>query len=126
MKKRIMGLLLAISMIVSPITAQAKTVNHLTKSGGVYWNEAGFRETYYNLNMKTCVKYMRQLGYSEEEYPYTVTEDGIKKLGDYVMVAAHLKYYPKGTIVTTSWGDGIVVDTGTGLKSYSLDLCVTW
>ena len=100
---------------------------HLTKSGGVFYGPSG-KETYYNLNMSRCISIMRDLGYSEEEYPYWIREDGAKMLGDYVMVAADLSIRPKGTILETSLGTAIVVDTGSFAKydSMMLDVCVSW
>ena len=86
------------------------------------------RETYYNLNMGNCVAYMRELGYSEEEYPYWIRDDGAKMLGNYVMCAANWKIRPRGTIIPTSLGDAIVVDTGEFVADfpYGVDLAVDW
>lgn len=69
-------------------------------------------ETYYNLDMSRVVDTMRRKGFSEEEYPYYIREDGVKMLGDYVMVAADLSIHPRGVIVETSLGQGLVCDTG--------------
>lgn len=100
---------------------------HLTKSGGVFRGPSG-KETYYNLPMGNVIKYMRDLGYSVEEYPFWVREDGAKMLGDYVMVAANLNIRPKGTVVDTSLGKGLVVDTGGFAKNnvYQLDIATNW
>lgn len=101
--------------------------SHLTKSAGVFYGPSG-KETYYNLNMSRVVAYMRDLGYSESEYPYWVRDDGVKMLGPYVMVAANLSLRPKGTILETSLGTAIVVDTGSFAK-YSLtdlDVACAW
>lgn len=100
----------------------------LTREGGVnYYN--GIKETYYNLDMSYVVELMRYEGYSEEDYPYSVSdENGCKMLGDYIMVAANLDRYPKGTIVETSLGMGIVCDTGEFAVSNpnQFDIAVTW
>jgi hypothetical protein len=99
----------------------------LTKSAGVYNGPSG-KETYYNLNMSGVVKIMRGLGYSEEDYPYWVRDDGCKMLGEYIMVAACFSIRPRGTIVETSLGQGIVCDTG-GFASYNqtqLDIATNW
>ena len=69
-------------------------------------------ETYYNLDMSRVVDTMRRKGFSEEEYPYYIREDGVKMLGDYVMVAADLDIHPRGVVVETSLGQGLVCDTG--------------
>jgi 3D (Asp-Asp-Asp) domain-containing protein len=71
---------------------------------------------------------MRSLGYSAEEYPYWVRSDGCKMLGNYIMVAANLSIRPKGTIVQTSLGAGIVCDTGgfASSNAYQLDIATNW
>ena len=99
----------------------------ITKEIGGCMGPSG-RETYYNLRMDNCVAYMRDLGYSEEEYPYWIRDDGAKMLGNYVMCAANWKIRPKGTIIPTSLGDAIVVDTGEFVKDYpnGVDLAVDW
>ena len=101
--------------------------NHITKERGGCYGPSG-RETYYNLRMDLCVWYMRELGYSEEEYPYWIRDDGAKMLGNYVMCAANWSIRPKGTIIPTSLGDAIVVDTGDFVKDYpyGVDLAVDW
>lgn len=100
---------------------------HLTKSAGVFQGPSG-KETYYNLPMGQVINNMRNLGYSVEEYPFTVREDGAKCLGPYVMAAANLNMRPRGTIVETSLGMAIVCDTG-GFAVYNstqLDLATDW
>lgn len=101
--------------------------NRITKERGGYMGESG-RETYYNLRMDNCVYYMRELGYDEIAYPYWIRDDGAKMLGLYVMCAANWKIRPKGTIIPTSLGDAIVVDTGEFVKDYpnGVDLAVDW
>lgn len=83
------------------------------------------RETYYNLNMSGCIANMRALGNND---PYYVRADGVKMLGNYVMVAADFATRPLGSIVETSLGTGIVVDTGTFALSNpnQIDVAVTW
>ena len=100
---------------------------HLTKSGGVFAGPSG-KETYYNLPMGRCISIMRDMGYDVESYPFWIREDGAKMLGEYVMCAAELNSRPKGTIVETSLGMGIVVDTGSFAYSNptQIDLCVNW
>ena len=99
----------------------------LTAEMGVNYGPSG-KETYYNLPMGGCIQIMRDLGYSAEEYPYWIREDGAKMLGDYVMCAAELGSRPKGTILETSLGKAIVVDTG--YFAYSnptqVDICTIW
>ena len=99
----------------------------LTKSRGVVQGPSG-KETYYNLNMSGVVSAMRRKGYSEQEYPYWVREDGVKMLGEYVMVAASYDIRPVGTILESSLGMAIVCDTGGFAKTNptQLDIAVSW
>ena len=100
---------------------------HLTKTAGVFKGPSG-RETYYNLKMDLVVKYMRNKGFKADEYPYWVRDDGVKMLGNYVIVAADLKTRPKGPILECSLGTAIVCDTGGFVKKYpnGLDIAVDW
>lgn len=93
----------------------------LTRAGGVNQGPTG-KETYYNLNMSGVVSIMRNMGNTD---PYWVRDDGVKMLGDYVMVAADLQEHPRGSIVESSLGTSIVVDTGY-LEKDQLDIAVTW
>ena len=99
----------------------------LTKEIGGNMGPAG-RETYYNLPMQNCINKMRELGFSEEEYPYWVRDDGAKMLGKYVMIAANWKIRPLGTVIETSLGWSIVVDTGEFVADYpyGVDIAVDW
>ena len=101
--------------------------DRITKERGGYMGPSG-RETYYNLKMDLCVAYMRDLGYDEIEFPYWIRDDGAKMLGNYVMCAANWSIRPKGTILETSLGDAIVVDTGDFVLDYpyGVDLAVDW
>lgn len=99
----------------------------LSKSKGTIQGPSG-KETYYNLNMSGVVSIMRRMGFSESEYPYNVRADGVKCLGPYVMVAAHLGKRPRGSKVQTSLGTGIVCDTG-GFASNNptqIDVATAW
>ena len=93
----------------------------LTRLSGVNQGPTG-KETYYNLNMSGVVSIMRDMGNSD---PYWVRDDGVKMLGDYVMVAADLQEHPRGSIVESSLGTSIVVDTGC-LEKDQLDIAVAW
>lgn len=99
----------------------------LNSFNGVANGPSGY-ETYYNLPMGGVVAIMRDLGYDETSYPYWVREDGVKMLGDYVMVAANLDERPYGTILPSSLGMAIVCDTGTFAMSNptQLDIAVDW
>ena len=100
--------------------------NQLTARGGVYYNDYDYKETYYNLPMERVVSIMREKGYSEKDYPYWIREDGVKMFGGFVMVAADLNQHPKGDIVNTSLGLGIVVDTGSAIKGNKIDIATSW
>lgn len=96
----------------------------LSKGRGVNYGPSG-KETYYNLNMSGVVRIMRNMGNTDE---YWVRDDGCKMLGDYIMVAANLGLHPRGSIVETSLGEGIVCDTGGFAKRNpnQIDIAVTW
>jgi membrane-associated HD superfamily phosphohydrolase len=90
-----------------PTTYYAST-DGLTARGGVnYYGEQ--KETYYNLNMSRVVDNAKNAGVEGE---YWVREDGVKMMGDKVIVAANQDAHPYGSIVETSMGTGIVLDTG--------------
>ena len=96
----------------------------LTASQGVNYGPSG-RETYYNLNMDGVVSIMQDMGYDGQ---YWVREDGVKMYGDYVMVAADLNSHPRGSLVESSLGTAIVVDTGSFAASdpNQLDIATAW
>ena len=83
------------------------------------------KETYYNLPMGGVIQIMRGIGNWDD---YWIREDGVKMLGSYVMVAADLNLHPRGSLVETSLGTGIVCDTGTFIYSnpYQIDIATAW
>lgn len=99
----------------------------LTRLRGSIQGPSG-KETYYNLNMTGVVSIMRRMGFSESEYPYNVRADGVKCLGPYVMVAAHLGKRPRGSKVQTSLGTGLVCDTGgfAANNPTQIDVATAW
>lgn len=99
----------------------------LSRSRGSIQGPSG-KETYYNLNMSGVVSIMRRMGFSESEYPYNVRADGVKCLGSYVMVAAHLGKRPRGSKVQTSLGTGMVCDTGgfAANNPTQIDIATAW
>lgn len=115
-------------------TGQKKGHNGSAKPGvlnphvGTVIGPTGNKETYYNLEMKGVVAIMRSKGFSEEEYPYWVREDGAKMLGDYIMCAADLNLRPRGSLVESSLGTCIVADTGDFIYSNptQIDIAVLW
>lgn len=96
----------------------------LTASNGVnyYGNQ---KETYYNLNMDGVISIAKSQGIEGE---YWVREDGCKMYGDYIIVAANLDIHPRGSLVETSLGTGIVLDTGGFAASYpnQVDIATDW
>lgn len=98
-----------------------------TKANGGVYGPSG-QETYYNLPMNNCVANMRKRGYDAKKYPVWTRKDGAKMFGHYVMVAANWKIRPLGTVIETSIGWGIVVDTGEFVKTSprGVDLAVNW
>ena len=110
------------------LAAQTKssswTGSVLNRVSGINNGPSG-KETYYNLNMSRIVSAMKKLGMSSE---YWVRNDGVKMYGDYIMCAADLSVYPRGTIVETSLGTGIVCDTGAFVKNsnIALDIATAW
>ena len=104
------------------------TGKKLNKHDGTVQGPSG-KETYYNLNMAKCIYYMQQLGYYGK---YWIRSDGAKMYttneGSFVMCAACLKLHPKGSLVETTLGTAIVVDTGE-FASYNqnqIDICTNW
>lgn len=97
---------------------------HLTPSGGVYYY-GNQKETYYNLDMSYVVYLAHQNGISGE---YWVRDDGCKMLGDYIILACNRDVHPYGSIVETSLGLGISLDTGEFAYDnyYQIDIATNW
>ena len=97
----------------------------LTREAGRIVGPSGGEETYYNMNMNGVISIMRGMGNNDR---YWVRDDGVKMLGDYVMVAACLSVHPRGSKVETSLGTGIVCDTGGFAADHpqNLDIAVDW
>ena len=99
----------------------------LTAQAGTIQGPSG-KETYYNLPMQGVVRIMRNMGFSESEYSYCVRDDGVKMFGSYVMCACNLSVHPRGSLVETSLGTGICVDTG-GFAKHNptqIDIATSW
>ena len=96
----------------------------LTAAAGRIEGPSG-QETYYNMDMSGVVSIMRSMGNTDE---YWVRSDGVKMLGSYVMVAANLGVRPRGSLIATSLGMGIVVDTGgfAAANPTQLDIATNW
>lgn len=96
----------------------------LTAQAGTIQGPSG-KETYYNLPMQGVINIMRRNGYDAERFPYWVREDGVRMLGDYVMLAGRVGQFERGTIVRCSLGEGIICDYGY-LEWNGVDVAVTW
>ena len=96
----------------------------LSASAGRVQGPSG-TETYYNLDMSGVVGIMQDLGYGNQ---YWVRNDGVKMFGNYVMVAANFDVHPRGSLVETSLGTGIVCDTGGFAEGNpnQVDIATTW
>ena len=96
----------------------------LNRYNGVVSGPSG-KETYYNLDMSGVVRIMRNMGNNDE---YWIRSDGAKMLGNYVMCAADLSVRPRGSLVETSLGTGIVCDTGGFIynNQFQLDIATAW
>lgn len=103
-----------------PMTEEIVVYKCLTAGGGVYDGPSG-KETWYNLPMNRVISNMRRLNLNYAEY--NVRADGVRCLGDYVMVAADLSVYPRGSIIETSLGEGIVCDS---CEEGNIDIAVEW
>lgn len=104
-----------------------ENIGQLTAAGGVFYGPSG-KETWYNLPMETVISMMRQIGFTEDEYHFWIRDDGVKMFGRFVMVAADTNVRPKGTILDTSLGEGIVVDHCMRAESEAglIDIAVFW
>ena len=107
-----------------PIELVEYTGEVLTARKGTVQGPSG-KETWYNLDMTGVVWIMEDLGYN---YEYHVREDGVKMYGPYIMCACNLNVRPRGTLVQTSLGLGMVCDTGSyGLINPTwIDIATTW
>lgn len=108
-------------VVVNTVYSCSSTLNK--RNGRI--NGPSGEETYYNLNMSGCVKRMRDQGY---DYEYWVREDGVKMYGPYIMVAADFHTRPLGTVMESSLGTAIVVDTGDFAETNptQIDIATTW
>ena len=96
----------------------------LTPSAGVYYGPSG-KETYYNLDMSGVVAIAYSNGITGE---YWVRSDGCKMLGDYIICACNRGVHPYGSLVETSLGTGISLDTGgfAAGNPTQIDIATAW
>lgn len=86
----------------------------------------GHTETWYNLPMDKVIKKGVESGIVQND-PW-VRADGCRMISHYVIVAADYNVHPYGSIVMTSRGEGIVLDTGEFTKTdpTAIDIATTW
>lgn len=106
------------------VPAATWTGSKLTRSKGVNYGPLG-KETYYNLPMQGVINIMRRNGYDAERFPYWVRDDGVRMLGDYIMLAGRVGQFERGTIVQCSLGQGMICDYGY-LEWNGVDVAVVW
>lgn len=95
----------------------------LTARAGRIINIDGRQETYYNLNMRRIVE--KADNHFNLGNLYWVREDGCKMYSRYIIVAADWELHPYGTLVNTSRGMGIVLDTGE-FSGEIIDIATNW
>jgi len=96
-------------------------------SGVNYFGEQ--KETYYNLPMDGVISWARiKLPDDMKDLEYSVRADGCKMFGDYIIIAANQTVHPYGSLVETSLGTGIVLDTGgfALTNPNQVDIAVNW
>ena len=96
----------------------------LTPTGGVYWYGEQ-KETWYNLPMEKVIEQAQNNGIYGE---YWIRDDGVKMYGDYIILACNRDVHPMGSLVETSLGTGISLDTGAFAESNpaQVDIAVDW
>ena len=111
MKKAIVNLLLVATVLTA-------------KQGVNYFN--GQKETWYNLNMNRVIKRANETFWTDKAY--WIDERGVKRYGKYVIVAAPYDVHPWGSLVETSLGTGIVLDTGAFAETNKnqIDIATSW
>jgi len=88
--------------------------------GTIQYN--GHTEMWYDLPMDRVVQRAKDMGIPAE---YNVRSDGVKCFGPWVIVAAHpskIRY----TLVDTSLGPGIILDTHEMPDTELIDIATTW
>lgn len=107
---RIRGIALLIAVILT------------AKAGRITFN--GHPETWYDLPMNRIVaKADAHFGLSDV---YEVREDGVKTYNGFVIVAADFDKHPYGSLIETSRGTGIVLDTGAFKDRETVDIATDW
>lgn len=84
------------------------------------------KETWYDLNMSKVVE--RADAFYGLHDVYAVRDDGVKTYNGFVIVATNYETYPYGTVIPTSLGLGLVLDTGEFAKESKniVDIATNW
>lgn len=97
----------------------------LNSYDGINWYN-GHKESYYNLPMSRICQKAQDSGIPGE---YWINPDtGVKMYGNFVIVAADFSVHPYGSVVETSHGPGLALDTG-DFKKYDreqIDIATDW
>ena len=109
----------------SEVSYTAPSGSGLNTTSGIN-NFNGHTESYYNLNMDRVITQARNFGI-EGEY-WVNPENGVKMYGDYVICACNRDIYPLGSLVETSFGTGISLDTGAFVawNPTNVDIATAW
>ncbi len=114
-----------LKMILKILATTFLAVTILNAYNGVNFHN-GVKETYYNKPMRRIVEKADTIYAVNNQY--WEREDGAKMYGSFIIVAAPFDVYPYGSIIDTSLGKGIVLDTGTFAKinKNQIDIATTW
>ena len=91
------------------------------RAGRITFN--GHTETWYNMRMTYVCQRAQQIGIQGD---YWVRDDGVKMYGPWVIVAANWDIHPYGTVLETSRGYGMVLDTHTADDKEIIDIATNW
>ena len=98
-----------------------------------YYNGPSGKEDYVNISVSYILDNAYYHGYDEKEYSYWENEYGLQMFGSYIIVASDYDIHPYGSIVQTSLGEGIVLDTGSSVTTscdtyytHDIDIYTNW
>ena len=109
-------------MKLAKLTWLAVAVVLTARLGRIQFN--GHDETFYNLPMDNITE--RADAYYGISGEYVVRDDGVKTYNGLVMVAADFDLHPFGTLIETSRGMGVVLDTHTAKDRKIVDIATAW
>ena len=109
-------------LLIFPTTAHAKKLNK--RDGVNYFGDQ--KETYYNLPMERIYqKADKEFGSHHKKW---TRSDGCKMYGPFICCAANWDEHPYGSLVESSLGTCIVLDTGAFADGNpkQIDIAVDW